>query len=204
LRQKDKHLREIGVVHTHPGSMRYPSSRDLLGDSRWVSQLRSGEAIFGIGTANGAGEDADDLNVTGDVCFSWYALAASESQYRPLPVEMQGGADLAMGLRLVWSVIEAHAAPLLRLCRQLARVQIEFAREEGQTLLAVKIALPRPNQQLRLLLATGQVRYYWECDGKLTAIEPHEPNLERAVYLILAELAKELPEAQDSRMLVEA
>jgi proteasome lid subunit RPN8/RPN11 len=205
LRQHDKRLREIGVVHTHPGSMRYPSSGDLLGDSRWVGQLRSGEAVFGIGTSDGAGQDAEDAHTTGDVCFSWYALRAGASQYRPLPIETQSGADLGLGLRHAWHVIETHATPLLHVCRQLARVQIDVVEENLQTLLAVKIPLPMQRQQLRLLLGETEARYYWECDGKLNAIEPHEPLLDRAVFLILAELAKESQQhVREPRLLVES
>jgi proteasome lid subunit RPN8/RPN11 len=205
LRQHDKRLREIGVVHTHPGSMRYPSSGDLLGDSRWVEQLRSGEAVFGIGTADGAGEDADDAHTTGDVCFTWYALRAGESQYRPLPIETQSGADLGMPLRHAWHVIETHATPLLRIARQLARVQIDVVEEDLQTMLSVRIPLPMPRQQLRLLLSETEARYYWESEGKLNAIEPQEPLIDRAVYLILAELAKESPQRlREPRLLVES
>lgn len=205
LRQQDKRLREIGVVHTHPGSMRYPSSGDLMGDSRWVGQLRSGEAVFGIGTADGAGEDAEDAHSTGEICFSWYALRAGDSQYRPLRIETQSGHDLALGLRHAWHVIEAHATPLLRLCRQLARVQVSVIEEDFQPLLAVRVPLPMTSQQLRLLLTETEARYYWESEGKLNAIEPHESSIDRAVYLILAELAKESPQqAREPRLLVES
>ncbi|MFL5328188.1 MAG: Mov34/MPN/PAD-1 family protein [Gemmataceae bacterium] len=55
LRQHDKRLTLLGVVHTHPGSMRHPSQGDYRGDHRWVEQLRGQEGVFGIGTA-----DADD------------------------------------------------------------------------------------------------------------------------------------------------
>ena len=54
VRQTDKRLRILGVVHTHPGSLRHPSDGDFQGDSRWVPQLRGNEGIFGIGTADGA------------------------------------------------------------------------------------------------------------------------------------------------------
>src|SRR5579872_5515964 len=53
VRQHDKRLRILGVVHTHPGSLRHPSDGDFHGDSQWVPQLRGGEGVFGIGTADG-------------------------------------------------------------------------------------------------------------------------------------------------------
>lgn len=205
LRQTDKRLRVIGVVHTHPGSMRYPSSGDLLGDSRWVAQLRTGEAIFGIGTAEVNGDGAGDANIYGDMCFSWYALGAGDQRYRPLPAHLTDGADLAVPLRPLWNLIEAHAAPLNRLCRQFARVQLDILEEGPSKLLAVKIALPEPDQQIRLLLNDSEARYYWDRRDELIAIDPNEQILERAIYLILAELAKESAgKASESPMLVES
>jgi hypothetical protein len=124
-------------------------------------------------------------------------------QYRPVTVETQSGVDMALGLRHAWHVIEAHATPLLRVCRQLAQVQIDVVEENLQWMLSVRIPLPLPRQQLRLLLGETQARYYWECDGKLTAVNPNEPSMDRAVYLILAELARESPAHALPHLLVE-
>src|SRR5437762_9713871 len=52
VRQADRRLTMLGVLHTHPGSLRHPSDGDYHGDSRWVGQLRGGEGIFAIGTAD--------------------------------------------------------------------------------------------------------------------------------------------------------
>ena len=52
LRQQDRRLRMLGVVHTHPGSLRHPSSGDFRGDSLWVGQLAGREGIFAVGTAD--------------------------------------------------------------------------------------------------------------------------------------------------------
>ena len=53
VRQKERRLTIVGVVHTHPGSLRHPSDGDFHGDSEWVAGLRGGEGVFGIGTADG-------------------------------------------------------------------------------------------------------------------------------------------------------
>jgi len=53
VRQWDRRLTMLGVVHTHPGSLRHPSDGDYYGDSQWVGRLRGGQGIFGIGTADG-------------------------------------------------------------------------------------------------------------------------------------------------------
>ena len=185
--------------------MRYPSNGDFLGDSRWVEQLRPGEAIFGIGTADASGEDAGDANIYGQLCFSWFALAAGDSRYRPLPVEVQTGMDLARPLRPLWGAIETHAAPLNRLCRLFAKVNIEIAADGLQKFLSVRIGLAEPNRRLRLLLDERQARYYCECESKLIFIDMDEPQLDRAIHLILAELAKESADhATESWMLVES
>jgi proteasome lid subunit RPN8/RPN11 len=199
LRQQDKRLTVIGVVHTHPGSMRYPSDGDLMGDSRWVGHLREGAAVFGIGTADGE-RNGDFYS---ELCFSWYSLGVGDSQYQPLPVVVQAGADLAAPIRPTWNLIETHAEPLNRLCRQLRSVHLDVVHEGPNKLLVVKIALGAAHQQLRLLLSEGQARYYWDRQGELIAVDPHEGTMERAVYLILAELAKEMsPSNWEARMLV--
>src|SRR5262249_4519992 len=54
VRQSDRRLGILGVVHTHPGSLRHPSDGDFQGDTLWVKQLRGGQGVFGIGTADGS------------------------------------------------------------------------------------------------------------------------------------------------------
>ncbi len=81
LRQKDKRLGMLGVVHTHPGSLRHPSAGDFQGDRIWVSRLRGGIGIFGIGTADARAAESqttpnDHRQFRGELCFSWYALGA--------------------------------------------------------------------------------------------------------------------------------
>jgi proteasome lid subunit RPN8/RPN11 len=199
LRQNDKRLQMLGVVHTHPGSLRYPSEGDLQGDILWVGQQRGGEGIFGIGTADAHLHVQDSaagnhMQIQGAMCFSWYALGIGDRRYRPIPVHITIGPDLASPLRPLWNVIEANAEALNRLSRQFAKVHLEVEeqepRERGSSL-CVKIALAEANQQIRLLLSEGEARYYWEREGEFIAIDPHEPRLCRAIYLILAELAKE-------------
>ena len=79
----------------------------------------------------------------------------------------------------------------------------EIVSESEQNVLCVTIARsPKKNQQLRLLLSDADARYYWDRNGELVAIDPHEPQPDRAVYLILAELANE--SAAETRILVES
>src|SRR5689334_14251331 len=81
VRQLDRRLTPLGVVHTHPGSLRHPSDGDYRGDSQWVGQLRGQEGVFGIGTADakrGNGtvfgvQPKPHVQCLGELCLSWYA-----------------------------------------------------------------------------------------------------------------------------------
>ena len=130
--QRDKRLRMLGIVHTHPGSLRHPSSGDFQGDSQWVCQLRGGEGVFGIGTADGSasegeGEGATQPNMQqqGELLMSWFALGEGDRQYRPLDVFLTSGPDLALPIHAIWATIEEFAQPLERLCLQQKAVSFE-------------------------------------------------------------------------------
>jgi proteasome lid subunit RPN8/RPN11 len=207
LRQNEKRLTIIGVVHTHPGNLRHPSEGDFQGDRLWVGQLRSGEGVFGIGTADvGAAEPAvsDYQQYYQDLCFSWYALGQQDVQYRRLPVQVTNGADLAHLLHAIWDLLEVHAKPLNSLCRQLTRVHFEIVEDKSDTMLVVHIPLWEAQQQLRLLLNDHEARYYIDRQSELIAVDPNEPQLLRAVFLILAELAKEWTVTCEAKSLVES
>ena len=75
---------------------------------------------------------------------------------------------------------------MLRLCGQLSRIQFTTV----DRALAAIIPLAASNQQLRVLFNEGEARYYWDRNGEVIAIDPHESRVDRAVYLILAELAQ--------------
>jgi hypothetical protein len=55
--------------------------------------------------------------------------------------------------------------------------------------LAVHVALAEPSEEIRVYLEGEDVRYYVARDGDLLAADPGEPNVDRGVYLLLAELA---------------
>ncbi len=197
VRQTDRRLTMLGVVHTHPGSLRHPSDGDFRGDSEWVGQLRGKEGIFGIGTAdslpsNGtavAHQPKANVHCLGKLRLSWYALAEGEPKYRPLPVRLTLGPDLARPLHSVWSLIEAHADQLDRLCRQQSGVTFEVIAGAQQPGLAVTISLADPDAAIRVVLEEKQVQYYLLRHGELLRADPHEERVDRAVYLLLAELA---------------
>lgn len=121
VRQRYRQLTAIGLVHTHPDNMHQPSRSDLTGDQVWVRRLRGQEGVFAIGTADAPDDPLSDWIVTqpsdcqqifGGLRFSWYALAADEADYRPLPVAITLGPDLAVELWPVWSIIERYAGTL--------------------------------------------------------------------------------------------
>ncbi|HEV3255281.1 MAG TPA: Mov34/MPN/PAD-1 family protein [Gemmataceae bacterium] len=197
VRQADRRLTILGVVHTHPGSLRHPSDGDYRGDSVWVGHLRGGDGVFGIGTVD-AGPEGDPVfarqpkphvQCWGDMRLSWYGLRHGDRGYRPLDYAITLGPDLARPLHPVWSTLEAHAEPLDRLYRQQARVTFEVAPGEREPALAVDVALAEPGNSVRVLVEGKEVRYFVRLDGELLAADSEEARVDRGVYLLLAELA---------------
>jgi len=191
LRQTDKRLAMLGVAHTHPGSMRHPSSGDYRGDIQFVARLRGREGIFAIGTADASFPETvtssePHRHGRGSLCMTWYALAEGDPQYRKIPIATIAGDDLAHPLASVWPTLETHADGLERLCQQLSGGQLSSA---GQ---AFSFAVPLADdpRRLRVLLEGPQIRYYVEDEGNLLVVDPEAVTLEHGVYAILAELAR--------------
>jgi hypothetical protein len=198
VRQVDRRLSLLGVVHTHPGSLRHPSDGDYRGDVQWVGQLRGGEGVFAIGTADvkprpgSAGvawQPRPHRQCLDELGLSWYALKEGDADYRPLPVELTLGPDLARPLRPVWSLVEEHAERLDRLARQMARVKFDVVPGREGTALAVTVPLADPGQAVRILLEGKEVRYYLVREGELLAADLRETRVDQGLYLLLAELA---------------
>jgi proteasome lid subunit RPN8/RPN11 len=200
VRQRDRRLRSIGIVHTHPGSLRHPSDGDLRGDREWVRNLRGKEGVFAIGTADGpatnpapfAFQPRAHVQCLGELRFSWYALGEGDSNYRPLPVELTIGPDLARPLHRIWSVVEEHAEQLERLYHQLTGVRFEVLVEGNKPGLLLTIPVATNGESIRVLLCRKEVRYYLESGGELQAIDDSDGCVDRRVYLLLAELASQV------------
>jgi proteasome lid subunit RPN8/RPN11 len=197
VRQLDRRLRMLGVVHTHPGSLRHPSDGDFRGDSIWVGQLRGGEGVFGIGTAdhhfgNGsvyARQLKPHVQCMGDMCLSWYALRQGENHYRPLPYSLTLGPDLARPLHPVWSTIELHAEQLERLYLQQAGVTFEVGAGNHGPALSVNIPLAEPRDKVCVVLEGNDICYFVARGEELFRVNSTEERIDRGVYLLLAELA---------------
>jgi proteasome lid subunit RPN8/RPN11 len=196
LRQQERRLAILGVVHTHPGTLRHPSSGDYRGDSVWVQQLRGREGVFGIGTLekeNGSPpwlveRPRPHVQRQGNRRFSWYVLAAGDRDYRTLPVEYTLGPDLGSLAQGVWPTIERHAESLERICRQQARVTLG-ARDEDGAVLKVRIPLAEPGEAIEMELLGEKTVFFVLRDGTTHAVDPKEPKIDQALYLIMAELA---------------
>ena len=197
VRQVDRRLTMLGVVHTHPGTLRHPSDGDFRGDSAWVGQLRGREGVFGIGTAEGnapvgavvAEHPKPHRHRWGELCLSWYALGEGERRYRPMQVDWTLGPDLARPLHSVWPTIEAHAIQLDRLYRQQANVRCEVVEGKDGPALAMTIGLAEAGQALRILVERKEVRYFWLRLDEILAVNAHAACIDQGVYLLLAELA---------------
>jgi hypothetical protein len=197
VRQADRRLTMLGVVHTHPGSLRHPSDGDYSGDSQWVRHLRGGEGVFGIGTADAhpgggslfAQQPRPHVQTMGELRLSWYALRAGAPAYRPLPVALTIGPDLARPLHSVWTVIEAHAERLERLARQMTGVTFHVADDERGRALEVQVPLAESGAAVRARVTEKEVRYYLVREGRLFEADCGEDRVDRGIYLLLAELA---------------
>ena len=197
VRQADRRLTMLGVVHTHPGSLRHPSDGDYRGDIQWVGRLRGREGVFGIGTADG--EDPEDtlfarqvkphVQTMGPLCLSWYSLREGEASYRPLPVDLTLGPDLARPLHALWPTIEAHADRLDRLCCQQSGLKFQLVRGREGPALAVNLPLAERGGAVRVVLEGKEVGYFVVRDDDVLAVDPQEPRVDRGVYLLMAELA---------------
>ncbi|GIW82809.1 MAG: hypothetical protein KatS3mg105_4616 [Gemmatales bacterium] len=197
VRQRDRKLLHLGVVHTHPGSLRHPSEADYRGDIQWVRCLRGQEGVFGIGTADA--DDVDDLYARQPLpnvqCLhglrlSWYSLKHQDRRYRPLPYHITLGPDLAKPLHAVWDEIEQRTDQISRLFRQQARVAIDVVQGQKGPALSIRIPLEPPPTTLCVLLENGDARYFLLRDDEALSASSDEARIDRAVYLMLAELAR--------------
>jgi len=199
VRQYDRRITILGVVHTHPGSLRHPSDADFRGDAQWVGQLRGKEGVFGIGTVDAPARSAGlvarhpqpNVQSWGGMRLSWYVLGEGDKNYRSVPVELTLGPDLARPLHSIWPTIETHAERLDCLARQQTGVVFDVVSGERGTALSVRIPLAEANDAIRVLLNEKEVCYLLERGGEVLAADPHEPRVDRGVYLLLAELASQ-------------
>jgi proteasome lid subunit RPN8/RPN11 len=190
-------LKMLGVAHTHPGTLRHPSAQDYRGDVEWVANLRGGEGVFGIGTADaepgpepGVGwQPAPNVQCLGHLRLTWYMLARGDRDYRPVPVGLTIGRDLALALRPVWGELETHADRVVRVARQLKGVRLDVTAGHQKPALAVTVPLPDDGRAVRVELEGKAVRYrLLSPDGALAA-DLREDRVDVGVFLMLSELA---------------
>jgi len=193
VRQEDKRLTLLGIVHTHPGSMRHPSDGDYRGDVQWVKNLRGKEGIFGIGTDDGPDDPTPGIawnpqphrQCQDGLSWCWYALGVGDRKYRPIPVEVTIGPDLALPLRMAWHELETHAARLEQLAQQLAHVRFDVIDESALT-----VHVPMPDgRAIHAVMKGKSVKYYVHRRGDALAADLPEQRVDHGVYLLLAELA---------------
>jgi hypothetical protein len=163
-----------------------------------VPQLRGGEGVFAIGTADAEPEPADGrishrpqphMQCLGPLRFTWYTLAAGDKKYCEAPVELTIGPDLARPLRPVWAAVEEYAERLERLAHQQARVRFDVTQGRHGPALAVTVGLAEPGQAVRVLLEGKEVRFYYEAGGEVFQADLPDAPPDQGLYLLLAELA---------------
>jgi hypothetical protein len=92
-------------------------------------------------------------------------------------------------LHSIWSTLEANATPLDRLCRQQAQVVFDLVEGPGGTGLSMTIKLAEAGGAIRVVLDHKETRYYLLRGGEMLAVDPPASQVDRGVYLLLAELA---------------
>jgi len=197
VRQAHRGLNAVGVVHTHPGSLRHPSDGDYQGDIEWVRNRRGQEAVFGIGTIGADGfepvryghQPRPNVQSLGEMMLSWYALRSGDATYRPLPVAMTLGPDLARPLHGVWHEIEEHALELERLFRQQRGIKFDVLQSAEKPGLSITIPVAGPEGAVQVVIKDHICRYYVLRDGDILLADCEEERVDRGVYLLLAELA---------------
>lgn len=195
--QYERRIVMLGVVHTHPGSLRHPSEGDYQGDSVWVGRLRGGDGIFGIGTADAKGNNGaviahqpeEHRQVLGELCFSWYALSEGDKRYRKLPLDVTLGPDLAKPLHPIWDILEFHAEALDRLCRQQSGMTFDVISGHDGPALTAQVPLAEKGSFVQVVMERDDVQFLVHDGGMTSSVDPEEEAVDRAVYLILAELA---------------
>ena len=159
--------------------------------------MRGGEGVFAIGTADAkpptdagiAWQPAPHVQCLGELCLSWYVLGEGDRNYRPLPVELTIGPDLAAPLRPVWEELENHAERLERLARQLIGVTFDVATGREKPALSMTVPLPDGDRTLRVELEGKDVRYRLLTPTGALAAELREDRVDVGVFLMLSELA---------------
>jgi hypothetical protein len=121
--------------------------------------------------------------------LSWYALRRGDATYRPLPVTLTLGPDLARPLHSVWHEIEEHALELDRLYRQQIGVTFDALQSAEKPGLSIRIPMVEPKGAIRVVIKDEICRYYVERDGDIFLADCAEERVDRGVYLLLAEMA---------------
>jgi hypothetical protein len=148
--------------------------------------------VFGIGNAAerlSATSSKPNAQERGPLTFTWYSLAAAEPSYRPLPVELTEGPDLAQPLRDVWTALEENAERIDRLYRQQAGLQCKVIVQDSRPVLTVTVPLAEAGDKVVVMLGSEPPQYLVHRGADLFAVDPGTKNIDRGVYLLLAELA---------------
>ena len=197
---RERRLKLLGVVHTHPGTLRHPSRGDYAGDREWVAQLPGQQGIFGIGTVSPKGYEQQQPHTQQQdrLRFDWYSLHREDRRYQPRAIEVIAGPDLAEDLRPIWPILESHAAELDRIARQLAKVRFNVL-ATPEPALGVVVGLTELKQTLQVVITQNHRQFLYEVNGEMFLPDlPAEMPLEPAIYRFLQEFATRQHQANSS------
>lgn len=182
IRQDLKQLRVLGVIHTHPGHLRHPSSADYRGDITWVANLFGNEGVFGIGTVeHGQTTESKPYEIRQQhLRFSWYALHVNDRNYRRISVELVPGPDVGHLVRSVWHEIEWTAPVLNPLLELIHKSRLEIIPTTTNAMLNLTIKHPSREMALLIEIERDDCRY-WLLDQRQKQpqripLSPEHPN----------------------------
>lgn len=200
LKKREKKLEVLGLFHTHPGKMRRPSSGDFRGDIEWVKSISGRQGIFGIGTVENATESYEKSHVANFVSsnafdwnnlrFSWYSLLQGDTDYKNVKIRWTLGPDLADFLSGHWSILEKNAEAIERILSQQNGSTCDVISYQGEKAFCLLVPTTYPKGVIRAFILGENVKYFFENSEQQFAIDVEENNVDRGIYLVLAELGK--------------
>jgi hypothetical protein len=148
-------------------------------------------------TVTYAHQPRPNVQTLDEMMLSWYALRSEDAAYRPLPVTLTLGPDLARPLHSVWHEIEEHALELERLYRQQVGVSFDALQSAEKPGLSIRIPVADPKGAIRVIIKDEICRYYFERNGDIYLVDCVEERVDRGVYLLLAEMASDAVAANE-------
>lgn len=200
LKKREPRLEVLGLFHTHPGTLRRPSSGDFRGDIEWIEKIPGKQGVFGIGTVEDQSKSTSHEYYSRFVSpfayqrdglrFSWYSLGHGDTNYHEIRTRWALGDDISQFLHPAWMVIEKNANGIERILAQQTGSTCDVVPFQGTSSFCVAVPTAYPRGVIRAFILEKNVKYFFEQNEQQYAIDVQENEVDRGIYLVLAELGK--------------